>query len=349
MGRKVKGAHLATGYWGRNPHCRIGQEQTGDKIKVLLQDKLIAQGRLVELWLPVEEDTPGTVACTCDKDTRPAGDYRCLSCYGTRRVPGYLRFMHETLFFASAEHVSGTFVSTERDLSIKPNRIRLSSGALTGTYETADKAFTNPNDLDWEFEAAVFRKTATDTILVEFSTDAGGTWTDIVDLNGANKPTGTGAVRLRVTLTRAALTTDSPDFEIVRIRRRQPEHQNKASTVRSDLQAGQILLLRTWVIEQTLRQIALARQTNFQGDKAWTAPLDFFDSRITRETPAAKVNDREAGPHPFYEHAFGIDIGERFPIYQVSYNEQLGADPVFTHQAFFDRRAQPGELYHLVF
>jgi hypothetical protein len=348
MGRKG-GGHTAVGYWGRNPHCRIKQEQTGDKIKVLLQDKLIAMGRPTELWLPVKETTPGTVPCTCDKDTRPASDFRCLSCYGTRKVPGYLRFLHETIFAASAEYASLTLVSVERDLDIKPNRLRLTSTATTGTITTPDKPFANPQDEDWTFEVAAFNKTVTDVITVEFSTDAGGTWTNIVDLNGANKPTGSGNIRFRITLTRAATTTDSPDFEILRIRHRQPDRQTTQSKVRKDLEAGQVLMLRTWVIERVLRQMALGRQIDFQADKAWTAPLDFFDKLITADTPDAKISDREAGPHPFYEHAVGIDQGERFPIYQVSYNENLGAEPTFTHQAFFDRRAQDGEMYHLVF
>jgi hypothetical protein len=340
---------MAVGYWGRNPYCRIQQEQTPEKIKALLQDKLIAMGRSVYLWLPVEPDTPGAVPCTCDKDTRPGSDFKCLSCYGMRYVPGYLKFMHDTIWFSSAEHASFTLTNTERDTTIKPNRMRLTSNALTGTVETNDKAFSNADGADWEFEAGVFHKMSTDTIVVEFSTDAGGTWTDITAINGANKPTGTGNIRFRITLTRVALTTDSPDFEIIRIRRVAAERQNDATKVRNgyDFEPGQILFLRTWMIEQTLRQLGLGRQTDLSADKAWTAPLDFFDNTISPNTPAAKISDREAGPHPFYEHVLGINQGDRMPMYQGSYNEEFQI--TFTHQAFFDRRSQDGELYGLVF
>jgi len=350
MPQKVKGSHLATGYWGNNPRCHIEQNQIGDKLKANLQDALIAEGKPVNLWLPVSRTTPGTYPCTCDKDTTSRADVKCLSCYGTRKVPGYLRFQHELVFFSTAkdEVALYTLTDTERDLSIKPNRIRLTSGALTGTIETNDKPFTNPAGLDWEFEVAAFRKFATDTIGAEFSTDGGGTWTDITLINGAAKPTGTGTLRFRVTLTRAATTTDSPDFEILRVRRAQPENQNPvAAGVRDDLQPGQILVLRTWYIEKTSRQLQVGRQTDFDSDRGWTTPLDFFDITITPDTPPAKINDREAGPHPFYEHAFGVEQGERFPIFQVSVSEQI--DFTFTHQAFFDRRAQDGEIYHLVF
>jgi len=350
MPKKVpQGGHLAVGYWGRNPNCRIVQEQVPDKLKALLQDKLIAMGRPCELWLPVNEDTAGVVHCTCDKETRPAGDFRCMTCYGMRFAPGYQRFLHETLFWCSAEYASFTLVNVSRDTEIKPNRLRLSSAALTGTVTTQDKAYANPRGEDWTFEVAAFRKTSTDVILAEFSTDGGTTWTDLTLINGANKPTGSGNIRLRITLTRSALTTDSPDFEIARVRRRMPERMTKQSQIRHGddaLLAGQILVLRTWVVEQAMRQLGLARQVNYSGDKSWTAPLDFYDTEIEADTPSAKINDRDAGPHPFYERAYGIGTGERFPLFQISWNEEL---LTFTHQHFFDRKAQPGELYHLVY
>lgn len=334
------------GFWGRDPHCRIEQEETPQKIKVLLQDKLIAMGRPVDLWLPVNDDTPGSIACTCDKNTRPGADFRCLSCYGCRRAPGYLKFLHQTIFFSSAELADFTLTGVEADTSIKPNRLRLTSAAVTGTIVTGDKPYTNPAGLDWTFEVAAFRKTNTDTILAEFSTDAGVTWADIIAINGPGKPIGSGNVRFRVTLTRAALTTDSPDFEILRIRRPLPERMTAASKVRKDLEPGQILILRTWVVEQTLRQLALARQTDFTGDRSWTADLAFFDSILTPDSPSGLINDREAGPHPFFMHASGVTLGERFAIFQISHNDQFL--DVLTHQAFFERVTQRGELYGLV-
>lgn len=351
MAQKLPGgSHLAVGYWGNNPRCRIDQEAIGDKVKVLLQEKLIAEGKPVNLWLPVTPDTPGILSCSCVKDTTDRADYKCFSCYGTKSVPGYVRFQHELIFFSSARsEVTGyTLTDTERDLDIKPNRLKLIDGALTGTIETPDKAFTNPDGLDWEFEVAAFRKIASDVIGAEFSTDGGGTWTDLTLINGANKPTGSGNIRIRITLTRAAATSDSPDFEIVRIRRAKPEcQQDYIKDKRSDVQPGQILILRTWYIEQALRHLQLGRQLNFDSDRSWTAPLDFFDVNITPNTPPAKINDREAGPHPFFEHAIGVETGERFPIFQVSINEQI--DFTFTHQAFFQRRSQEGEVYGLIF
>lgn len=348
------GSSLASGYWGGSIRCRIIQDGTAEKEKALEQDKLIGAGRRVELWLPVKGgDAEGdngavdadSIDCTCDKNTRPASDFRCLSCHGVRRIPGYRKFMHALLWFASAE--TSTLSSVERDTTIKPNRLRLTRSALTGTIVTADKAFTNPKGLDWEFEVAAFRKTSSDVILVEFSTNSGATWTDITLINGPNKPTGTGLIRLRITLTRAALTTDSPDFEIARIRRRSPERMTKASKARSDLEAGQILILRTWITEATIRAQAMLRQTNFEGDQSWTVDLAFFDNALTPNTAQGLINDRDAGPHPFFQHVTGVTAGERFPIFQISHADNLL--DVFTHQSFLERRAQTHELYSLVF
>lgn len=345
MARKLtRNTRGAVGYWGRDPFCRIAQEEVGAKVKVLLQDKLVAQGRRAALWLPVG-DSDG-LPCSCDKDTRLASDFRCFQCHGTRRVPGYLRFLHETVFFSSAPADVATFALTdvERDLAIKPNRLRLAPGALTGTVVTDDKPFSNPDGLDWGVDIVAFNKTATDLITVEFSTDAGLTYTQVADVNGPNKPTGNGAIRLRVTLSRVSTATDSPDFGIFRMRRPLPEF-HRAAALRKDMQPGEILVLRTWAVEQAVRAVGMGRQVDFQSDKGWTAPLDFYDTRIAGDTPAARISDRGAGPHPFYARTDGILGDERFPMFQLSWNEEF---LTFTHQAWFDRRAQPGELYHLV-
>ena len=341
-----RNAHNAPGYWGNDPSCRFQSQQVPEHILVLLIDKLLVAGRPVFLYANVDEDTPGSFPCTCDKDTTSRADYKCYSCYGHRHVPGYLKFQHETVFFSTAktEVATYTLTDTERDLSIKPNRIRLTSAALTGTIETGDKPFSNPDGLDWDFEAAVFRKDASDVIDVEFSTDAGGTWTDVTLINGAAKPTGSGNIRLRTTMTRASLTTESPDYEIVRLRH--VDAADQTDQMKGKVDPGKILLLRTQVQEGTVRTANVGRQTDFQNDQAWTVPLDIFSKSITFDTSSAKLNDRGPGPHPFYETCFGIETGERFAVHQVSWDEQL---TTFTQQFWADRRTQPGELYGLVF
>jgi hypothetical protein len=96
---KVPGSPKAVGYWGRSPYERIEQEQSPAKIRALLQDKLLARGQAVFLYQPV---TSG-IECSCRKDTNQANDRPCPECYGTGFVPGYLRFLHETLFFTATQ------------------------------------------------------------------------------------------------------------------------------------------------------------------------------------------------------------------------------------------------------
>jgi len=110
---KVPGAPKAVGYWGRSPYDRIEQEQSADKVKALLQDKLVARGQSVCLWLPV---TSG-IQCTCRKDTNKSNDRPCPECYGTGFVPGYTKFLHETLFFTASMIDQPSFVLLPQQLS----------------------------------------------------------------------------------------------------------------------------------------------------------------------------------------------------------------------------------------
>jgi hypothetical protein len=346
---KMRGVLRSPGYWGRSTHYRVLEEETGFKIRVLLQDKLIALGRPVFLYLPVDATTAGSVACTCVKETGQVAEDKCMTCFGTGRAPGYLRFLHQTVFFASAEFASFTLTNTAIDRTLKPNRIGLAAGQLTGTIVTQDKAFTNPNAVDWEVDAVTYLRTAGATAVVEFSTNAGGLWTNISAINGAQRPTGTGNIRFRITLTRTATTDPTPFFEIVRLRRARDEASNQQllnMRLRdTSLTNGQILMARTWQVEQTIRDISRGRYTDLSGDRAWTSPLDFFDTTLTRDTPPCRIVSREAGPHAFYEHRFGVDTGRRFALVSESYNEHI---IIFTHQSFADRLIPPGENLSLV-
>lgn len=355
---------MAVGYWGGcSIHNRIVAGQIPEKIIAMEQDKLVGMGRPMYLWLAVPS-TPDpllssllggnpTVPCTCDKETAQTSDDRCYSCYGTRLIPGYAKFLHQTIFFSSSELVTAGWVLTgcSLDYKIKPNRVLLDSGVVSGTVETTDKLFTNPNGDDWEIRIDSFVRSTGGTVTAEFSTDGGTTFYSVGAINGANKPTGSGTIRFRITMTRTAAAEKSPAWEVIRARRVLSENVNqgivRARAIDNSFLPGQILMARTWVMERTIRDAGRGRNTDHQGDKAWTTPLNFFDISLTPETPPVAIQDRESGPHPFYEIAFGIRSGiDRYALYQESYNEQL---LVFTHQAFFDRLVQQGENYHLVF
>lgn len=333
----MSGSWGATGHWGR-PRCSAVSNQIAAKQKALLADKLWAVGRRVELWLPVEADDG--IECTCLKATRSASDFRCLSCYGTGRVPGYRRFMHDTLWASSAEYAGFTLTGVVLDTSIKPHRLKLSTGGLTGTITTPPQAFSNPRETDWETQVAAYRKVATDVIEAEFNT--GGGWVDIADINGPQKPTGTGTIQFRVTMTRSSASTESPDFEILRIRRRKPEALT-AIAREASLEAGQILIVRTQVVEQALRSATMGRQAEWGNDSSWTVDLALFDQERAVNSREGLLRDSDAGPHPFFEHASGVSQGERIVVTQIAHDDN--EFDVLTWQSWTERRAQPGEIY----
>lgn len=342
----------APGYWAPRAYCVLSQSGVIPGIVELLKDKLYLNGRRAALWLPVRQDTAGALQCTCYKPSTQRSDARCLTCYGTQYAPGYLKFLHQTLWFASNQYATLTLTNMAPDFTKKPYRIVLTPGSLSGTIVTPDAIWTNPQNADWTFDIAFFREMATDDITVEFSKDAGLTWFDIADINGPPKPIGaSGTIRFRCTITRVAATTQSPEFEIARLRRPLPEFvTTEMKLQRPDLPAGEILILRTWEQEQVLRNIVAGRQVNLEADGGWTVPLNAFDTRIVADTPEARIDDRQAGPHPFYEQREGIHTGQRDVMTLIRYNENLR---VFTHQSFSTRKAQQGtdagEMYNLVF
>lgn len=348
MSCKFPGANGAVGYWGRSPWTRIEAEEIPEKTRVLLQDKLFARGVPVYLYLPVAETDAGVTACTCSKDTTSTNDRPCNECYGVGFVPGFRRFLHETIHFGASENATFTLGSCSIDTRIKPNRILMDSGATTSTIETPDKTFTNPNDDDWEVNVDSFLRATGNTVTTEFSTDNGGTFFDISLINGVNKPTGaSGDIRFRITLTRASASDRSPAFEIVRMRRPESENMNQGIVdFRGNVDVGQILILRPWVVEQAMLEQARGVNVDWVADRSWTAPLDFFDTSITADTAGAVIRDLLPGPHPFIVHAAGFKTGERVVWTNFKWNEEFG---ILTHQSFDERRAQPGEFYYLVF
>lgn len=318
------------------------------RIRVFLQDKMRALGKPAYLYLPVTPDTPGVIKCSCVDNATTQADQPCYSCYGVHYAPGYLRFGSETLYWASIEP-GWTLTNCALDLEIRPNRILMDAGATAAIIETTDKSVSVAAGLipTWDYDQNSFLRAPGNTVTTEYSKDSGATWIPIDQINNAvNAPKNTDSVRLRITLGRVQATDKSPAFEISRLRRAQTEYLPKQLMRRPDYQAGQILLLRTWVIEQMQLQPALARQTQHLQDRGWTLPLDFFSTALTADTPPAKINNRQAGPHPFYESHFGVEKGDRYAMTSLSYNEQLG---LFTHQSWADRLTQPGESYGLVF
>lgn len=350
------GQRLAPGFWV-NPWRRRMLESQPDRVRVWQQDKLITAGKVVLLYQPVRATTPGAVRCTCLKATNQQSDRPCNTCYGTTWAPGFTLFLHDTLFWSSAEAGTFTLTGCEIDTVIKPNRVVLSDGQLSGTIVTTAKAYANPGTApeapveagptDWETQTDAAVRSAGSTVVVEFSTDSGATWSAIAAINGAGQPVNTGTVMLRITLTRASVDDEGPAWEITRIRRPAPERENPhIARFRDDYVTGAVLMLRTPVIQQLALDPQRGLQVGHGGDRGWTAPLDFYDLTLPREDPSTRIDDDEGGPHPFYEHPSGVFADRRYVMTSVSYSTELG---VFTAQSWTDRLAQGGESVWLVF
>lgn len=366
--RIVRNRSCVEVFWGRDPHATLEADRTPEKVRKGLEDQLRTNGRPAWLWLPVLGSSVGTVPCTCDKDTTQSSDFKCLSCYGARFAPGFRKFLHETVFWASAEAngyagpyppVQAPFALTNItvDRTKKPNRLMIASGATTGMIVTVDKPYANPGNDSWTVYLAAFKKTAGDTLALEYSTDLGTTYRSVAlvsglfgyqgTLTGFGSPVGSGLLRFRVTLTRTSTTTEeSPSFEIVRAVHVRSADVNPILAQRQDLSVGQILLLKTWDQEFVAREIARGRTVEAMGDRAWTAPLDFFDTTLMRDTPAVAFDDREAGPHPLFEYSEGVRANQRYAIYAINLDATL--NNVMSHQSFSERRIQPGETYAYV-
>src|SRR5687768_3198576 len=171
-------SNLAAGYWGRSPWKRVQLDQTPQKIRAWLQDKLITRGLLADLYLPVSSTTSGVVSCTCTKDTTDQADRACLTCYGTKYAPGFLRFLSQTYFWCSAEAVSFTLTNVSASTTKKAHVLLLDSAATSGTIVTQDKAYANNADaVAWEVKLEAFRRATGSTFTLEFSTNGGGAWT----------------------------------------------------------------------------------------------------------------------------------------------------------------------------
>lgn len=324
---KVSSSRNAVGYWGRNIQKRVDIEETPEKIRALLQDKLNARGKTAFLWQQVTEDTPDVLACSCVKDTTDKADVACLSCYGVKLIPGYKRFLHDTPFLASVSpNISLTNVTL--DTNIKPHRLLLSDSQLSGTITSFPIPYDNILNNNWEFRVDAINIVETNQILASFSTD-GITFHPIDEINDVGKkPVGLGNLYLRVSMARASTTDRSPEFQIIRVR-----HATDSRPF--------IKLLRPQVGENPAL-FNYGRRVEQLAERFWTAPLDFFDRRIPRDTPAARILE-----NAFYQRVDGINSDARYAVSKLYYNEEFGA---FTHQSFQTRRTQPEEFYNrLVF
>lgn len=318
---KLPGFGLAVGYWGRNGSQHIQALQTAQRVLVLNRDKIQAMGLPFNVWTRLTTASePRSVQCSCFRETTQQSDSPCLSCYGMRWQPGFLRFGYRTTFYSSI-HTDLTLTGVVKDTVNTPNRLVLAPGVLTGTIVTPPFAIPDTNLGTWTAKLDAFARDQANTILGEFSLDGGLTWTALVALGTVgNNPTLGGTIQFRITMTRPAATTKSPMFEVIRAR-----YPVISPMRKEDMAPGEILLLKTWDIEKFVRD-PQGKSAQSQGEKYWTLPLNLFDPRIAQET-----KDSLLGPDHFLEDARGVQAGTRFVSTQHAYSRTF---KIFTRQEF---------------
>ena len=322
MGCTLKGSKVP-GFWGRDISKRIDAEQIPEKILALLWDKIQSRGKDVFLWQQVTDSYSGHLICSCNKDTTKRPDITCASCYGTKLIPGYVKFAHTT-FFMSSISPGLTLTNTTLNQDIKPHRILLNSGSLTGTVVFAAIAYSNPSEYDWDYRVDAANIKSTNTVVVEFSTN-GILYHPIASINTlGTKPISTGSIYIRVTLTRASLTDRSPEFEIVRLR------IAKTDKPYIKILRPQVTELPNWMV--------YGQRVENMGERFWTVPLNIFDDTITPDTADARIVENS-----IYARINGISKDDKFVTTKLSFNEQF---QIFSSQSFETRKAQPEELYN---
>jgi hypothetical protein len=268
---------------------------------------------------------PSALLCSCVKDTTERPDATCASCYGTKYIPGYVRFAHETLYLSSIDS-GATLTNVVLNKDIKPNRILLGDTDLTGSITSPAISYTNPSGYDWEFRGDSAIIESVNSINYYFSTD-NITYYSILELNDVGKkPIGTGSIYLRAVLTRVAITDRSPEFEIMRLR-----HATVENPYIKILRPA-ININPTWG--------SYGKRSEHIGERFWTIPLNFFDSSITPDTIDAQIQENS-----FYEKISGINTGIKYVTSKLMYNEEFG---IFTQQSFDTRRTQEQEFYNFL-
>lgn len=327
---KVPGANLAVGYWGRRPDTHVQALQIPEKVLALNFDKIRTLGLAFKLYTRLTGlSEPRSIQCSCFSDTAQQSDSPCLSCYGMCYQPGYLKFGHRTLFYSST-HTDMKLNNLQLNTVVTPYRLQLTPTALSGSIVTPPFPIVDINLGTWEFKLDTSLRDPANIILGEFSIDAGAKYYDLSLLGTVGyNPTITQTIQFRVTLSRPGLNTKSPVFEILRAR-----YPIIPPLRYSDMNPGEILLLKTWDVERYVRE-KMGNSTENVGQHYWTLPLHFFDRTIDRESKEAALSKDH-----FVEEARGPEAGTRYISTKHQYSRTFKA---FTSQSF-DLRRVIGDL-----
>jgi hypothetical protein len=335
---KVGNAWMAPGYWGNDPASHIASLHTAERVLALNYDKMRAMGLPFKVWRRVDErlalTVPRTLQCSCYKDTSQQSDVPCLSCYGQKIIPGYVKWGYETVAYASI-HTDLTLVNMELNRQVAPFRLQLTSAATTGTITTPLYTVVTPATAVTEYKVDGYPRDPLGTITTQFSFNS-GVYQPIANLATITLAVG-NTLQFQITITRPAITNKTPVFEILRFRFpivQQFRVHNTAGPLdgfshQDTTLPGEILLLKTWDQERFAREVA-GTNTSTEGQRYWTLPLSFFDERIDRESPDAVL-----GRDHFVEEARGPEAGVRYVATRHAFSRTF---KIFTRMDFNLRR-----------
>lgn len=320
----------APGYWGRNIHARVNAENVIGKVTKWNLDKIMAMGLPFAVWREASSTIDGLPDCSCVKDTAKQADVPCLSCYGTGKIPGYLKFGTRNYWLSSVDP-SWILTNLVVDKNNRPFRLQIQDGQVSGTAVSPSITIDTTGKLGaWEHNIAGFTRDggANSSILVEFSINGGTTWFPMTQLVAQNPTT---TIKFRVTLTRSNAGIKTPMFEMVRVRfATMPD-------IRNELSEPVIRVIPTWDKNAEFRTPHGSRM-DATGKRFWTMPLTFFDATMPRETPIARLMD-----DVFVEIRYGGNIGFRYALIEFDYSDTFGK---FTRQEFGLRQysGKPGSM-----
>jgi hypothetical protein len=299
----------AVGSWANDPLRRVLAEQEQGRQRALLEDQIRMGGIRVSYWNGVDVST---TRCACYKASSQASDRKCASCHGTSYVPGFLKFGYDTVWM-SATDTDVVLTNTEISTEFKSAKITLSETATTGTVESGDKPFSRSAvGSVWEYDSQSFiREDSYSSCTIEYSLNAGSTWSVIANIVTENPVT--GSIRFRATLTRDSVDILSPFFEIVRAR-------YSTINLSDDGRRGPwILLMRP--------SPKLNKVKSEWGDKptsdvmpVWTAGLSMFDSSLTVGSQEELIK----GPGAMFEILDGALVGYRYVMTNWQYSDPFG-------------------------
>lgn len=325
MSHRIKGKSItgrAPGYWGNNPYARIKAESIVDKVTKWNFDKIVAMGLPYAMWREASSIYNSLPDCSCVKTTSKQADIPCLSCYGTGKIPGYIKFGTRNYWAASTDP-SWTLNNLEQDKNNRPFRLQLSPGQIFG-FAVSDSIPVDNSKIvgQWEakFEGFTRDGGTNSSINVEYQKDGELDWIPLYSINSLPPTT---SIRFKVVLQRGSADVKSPMFEIVRVR------FPTISDPRCELCEPVIRVLTTWDRTAEYRT-TYGDRVDTTGKRFWTMPLTYFDESLAIHGPLAKLSD-----DVIVEVRYGGNAGTRFALLEFDYSDTFGK---FTRQEFAMRQ-----------